>query len=262
MTTIFAVANQKGGVGKTTTAVTVGHGLALRGKRVLLVDLDIQGNIAVSLGMNPFDGLYHLLHPDPGLHQPLNEVVMDSGRKNLDIVCSHKRTEPLIQTLTGIDGRHLVLAEALERADYDVILLDCAPSAGLLQTAAMVAARYLIIPTELNQLSLIGIQSIKTSLQTVHKISKSECQLAGILPVKLNRTTKEGLQQLKHLANVFKGIVMPPIIQDVKCTEAVRARKTLWEFAPRCHALVGFENGNGQLVGGYGQVVDRVERLL
>ncbi len=267
---IFTIANQKGGVAKTTTTINVGHGLALRGKRVLIVDLDVQGNDAACLGMSSSDDLYYMLHPDPGLHKPLTEIVSNSGRKNLDIVRSHKRTDPLVQTLTGVEGRHLVLAEALDaaRVDYDVILLDCAPSAGLLQIAAMVASDYLIIPTELNQLSSIGIQSILTSLQTVLKISRSRCRLAGILPVKFDRTTKENRQQLKHLASVemFKSKIMPPVVRDAKCPEAVRAGKTLWEFAPRCHALIGYkmERGqfSGQFIGGYGQVTDKFERLL
>lgn len=259
---VITVANQKGGVGKTTTAIHVGHGLAQRGCRVLLVDLDIQGNIAASLGLEASDDLYHLLHPDPGLHKPLRQVVISSGRDNLDVIRSHKKTEPLIQTLTGVDGRHLVLLDALSEADYDVILFDCAPSAGLLQTAAMVASDYLIVPTELSQLSVIGIKAILTSLQTVRRISRSECELVGVVPVKYNRTTSESHEQLIHLANAFKQLVLPPIPQDAKCAEAVRAQQTLWEYAPKCRALQGFVNGSGKLIGGYGQVVKRIEVML
>jgi len=258
----ITIANQKGGVGKTTTAIHVGHGLAQRGLGVLLVDLDIQGNIAASLGLTASDDLYHLLHPDPGLHKPLSQIVVSSGRKNLAVIRSHKKTEPLIQTLTGVDGRHLVLADALEQADYDVIIFDCAPSAGLLQTAAMVASDYLIVPTELSQLSVIGIKAILASLQTVRRISRSECELAGIIPVKYNRTTSEAHDQLIHLATAFKKLVLPPIPQDAKCVEAVRARQTLWEYAPKCRALQGFTNGGGNLIGGYGQVIDRISRVL
>jgi len=259
---IITIANQKGGVGKTTTAVTLSHGLAQKESRVLLVDLDIQGHVALSLGLPAADDLYHLLHPDPGLHRDLAEIVTSSGRANLDVIRSHKKTEPLLQTLAGLDDRHLALADALARADYDYILLDCAPAAGLLQTSAMVAADYLVVPTQLSQLSVQGIQSMIESLRAVRRISRSECQLAGIIPVQYNRSTNEATEQLKHLAGVFGNLVLPPVPQDAKCAEAVRAQQTLWEYAPKCRALQGFINGNGKAVGGYGQVMERLETRL
>jgi chromosome partitioning protein len=259
MTTIV-IANQKGGVGKTTTAVTLGHGWARQGYRVLLVDLDIQGHVAVSLGLPAGDDLYHFLHPDPGLHKPLGEAITKSGRQNLDVIRSHKKTEPLLQTLAGLDYRHLVLADALAGADdYDVVLLDCAPAAGLLQTAAMVAADNLVVPTQLSQLSVQGIQSIMESLKSVHRISRSNCQLCGVIPVQYNRSIGESNEQLLHLAATLKSLVLPPIPQDAKCTEAVRAQQTLWEYAPKCRALNGYLNGSGKYIGGYVQVMSRLE---
>lgn len=262
MITRVVIANQKGGVGKTTSTITLGHGFAQHGFKTLLVDLDIQGHLAVSLGLPPGDDLYHLLHPDPGLNRPLAEVVTPSGRENLDVIRAHKKNEALLHTLTGLDYRHLVLADALQTADYDLIIYDCGPSAGLLQTAAMVAADYLIVPTQLSQLSVQGIQSIRESLKAVQRISRSECDLAGIIPVQYNRTITESTEQLKHLAHAFGKLVLPPIPQDAKCIEAVRDQQTLWEYAPKCRALQGFINGNGKPVGGYIQVLTRLEEGL
>jgi chromosome partitioning protein len=141
MQTTIAILNQKGGVGKTTTAVTIASGLARMGCRVLLIDLDTQGNVADSLGLPHGDDLRRLLSPD--LRCPLENVITPSGLKCLDVIRSDKSTTALKQTLAGVTLREYVLADVLQDSGYDVIALDCAPSVDLLHFAALVAADYL-----------------------------------------------------------------------------------------------------------------------
>ncbi|NPV87772.1 MAG: ParA family protein [Anaerolineae bacterium] len=255
---ILAVVNQKGGVGKTTTAVTLAHGLAQRDYHTLLIDLDAQGNVADCLGLETGNDLYRLLFP--GMALPLAQGVTPSGRPRLDVVRSDRTTTQLKIALGAADMREYVLDDLLKDASYDVVILDCAPSMDVLHTAAMVAAHYILIPTRLDQLAVKGVRDVLTTLQGLSRIST--CQLGAIIPTFYDRQTNESLLQLKHLARHFKEQVWPPIPQDVHCRESTRYGKTLWEYAPQARALLGYTHTRGQSVGGYIQMVDRVEEVL
>lgn len=257
MTTTFAILNQKGGVGKTMTAVTLASGLARQGYDVLLVDLDTQGNVADCLGLPPGDDLRRLLSPE--WRHPLNEAATASGQEHLDVVRSDKSTAALKQSLAGVTLREYLLAEALEKARYDVILLDCAPSVDLLHFAALVAADYLLIPTRLDKLAVNGVRDALQTLLALKRISR--CQIAGVLPTFYERVTAESHEQLTHLARTFGRLVLPPIPQDTQCRVANRYGKTLWQHAPETRALTGYEYG-GRRVGGYLQALERIEALL
>ena len=235
MHTIMAILNQKGGVGKTTTAVTLASGLAKNGYRVLLVDLDTQGNVADSLGLPHGDDLRRLLSPD--LRCSLGQAITPSGLEHLDVIRSDKRTTALKQTLAGVTLREYILADVLESAAYDLILLDCAPSADLLHFAALVAADYLLIPTRLDKLAVNGVRDALQTLAALKRIS--HCQVAGILPTFYERVTLESHEQLIHLAQTFGRLVLPPIPQDTQCRVASRYGKTIWDHAPKHKGLTG-----------------------
>lgn len=257
MHTTMAILNQKGGVGKTTTAVTLASGLARNGYHVLLIDLDTQGNVADSLGLPHRDDLRRLLSPD--LRTPIDQVITSTGLERLDVIRSDKSTTALKQTLAGVTLREYILSDVLESADCDVILLDCAPSADLLHFAALVAADYLLIPTRLEKLAVNGVRDALQTLAALKRIS--HCRVAGILPTFYERVTLESHEQLIHLVKTFGKLVLPPIPQDTQCRVATRYGKTLWEYAPNAKALNGYEQGN-QRVGGYSQVLERVKEWL
>jgi chromosome partitioning protein len=229
-----AVANQKGGVGKTSTVANLGHGAALAGKRVLIVDTDPQGNIADSFGQPAGNELAAWL-VDGGLFpvRPRPEL------PELWVIRSDKRTVGVKSALAAKGFAEYSIREAIEGlgGGFDLILLDCAPSIDVLQAAALVASDYLIIPTRLDQFSVKGVRDILTTLAAVHKRGAG-CQLAGVLPTFYERTTNESANQLAVLAGAFAGAVWAPIPQDVNVRYSHTAGQTLWEYAPTSRALV------------------------
>ena len=184
MTKIICVANQKGGVGKTTTAVTLAHGLALRGYRVLIVDLDPQGHVGFTLGLDKAPGLYRLIVEK----KPLNGVAVQA-RDNLDVVLSDKLTEDTKRYVNTLNFRERVLQRLLENTDYEVIFLDTAPSLDVLHVAALVASNWVVIPTKLDAMAIDGVNEI---LHSMAELAQEGYPLEGynILPTFFERTTK------------------------------------------------------------------------
>lgn len=153
---IAVISNQKGGTGKTTSAVTIGAELARSGYKTLIIDLDSQGNVADSLGLDSGGDLYSLLSPE--FSNGLEDVITSGGRSNLDVIRSNKTTAVVKQVLSGMEFSAWALSDKLEAYPYDIILLDCAPSVDVLHVAALMAADILLVPTRLEQLSIKGIR--------------------------------------------------------------------------------------------------------
>lgn len=227
---ILAIANQKGGVAKTTTAVTLAHGLALQFRRILLIDLDPQGNVADSLGLEPGGDLYAWLADGHGKITP--------ARPGLDVIRSDKSTANLKQVLQARGFAEYALADALQQHGYDLVILDCAPSLDVLHISAIMAADWLLIPTKLDQFSSKGVLETMASMSQLQRRG-SLCHLAGVLPTFYDRTTTETQVQLEALAaSPMANHLYQPIPVDTQIRKANRAGKTLWEYAPQTRALV------------------------
>jgi chromosome partitioning protein len=258
MITIISIANQKGGVGKTTTAVTLGHGLALRGLSVLLIDTDPQGHVAVSLGQSKSPGLYYWLVDE----EPLSRVVF-VARENLHIIPSDKRTEKAIRYIASLDYREHQIDYRLEAAhDYDVTLIDLAPSLNVLHVAALAASDFVLIPARLDHLALDGVNEVLRSIAEItHQGGK--IQDYAILPTFFDRVTTETLAQYQALLNVLSHKIWPPIPTDTHVREACAHGQTLWEYCPLSRAITGYPNGDGgKHQGGYLHAVTLLMDLL
>jgi chromosome partitioning protein len=245
--TIITIANQKGGVGKTTTAAMLAHGAARRDKRVLLIDLDTQGNCADSFGVDEAPSLYEWLV----LGKKFKDSMLISVRENLDLIRSDKHTAQLLIAAAGMDYRENILANALQDDEHDLVVLDCPPSVNLLHTAALVAADLLIIPTKLDQFAVKGVIAIMYSLASVKQNTKSTCTLAGIIPTFYERVTSESQAQLEILVENYGHYVWPPIPSDTTVRVASRKGITPWEF-----------DGNGRALEGYSQCLDRLLKII
>jgi chromosome partitioning protein len=252
---IFSFANQKGGVGKTTTAVTLAHGLALSGRRVLLVDMDPQGHVSLSLGLAKAPGLYELICEK----KPLRSLVV-CARDNLDILPSNKSTEEIKRDLDFSAMKNTVFLEAISRADYDAVLLDMAPSLDILHTAGLIASHWVIIPTRMDSLSVDGVQEV---IKILGGFTKRGHAFEGyaLLPTFFDRSTRETYLQFRDLTAAFGGRMWPPIPQDTRVREAPAFGKTLWEYSPNSVSMRGLLE-NQKRVGGYRHILRKLLEAL
>ena len=252
---IITVANQKGGVGKTTTAVTLAHALAMSGYKTLIVDADPQGHVAISLGLEKGPGFYRWICED----ERLGHCAI-IARQNLAIVPSDKSTEKAKRYLTSMDYREHVLANALDNQPYDIALIDLAPSLDVIHVAALAASDLVLIPTRLDHLAVDGVSEILRSYGQIVK-QGGRPQAAYIIPTFYDRVTNETAAQFAALAGSFPSLLWPPVPADTKLREAAAYGKTIWEYAPNSAAVIGYPNGRAN-VGGYSQVYARLKEIL
>lgn len=251
----FALANQKGGVGKTTTAVTLSSGFASHQKKTLLIDLDPQGHVAFSFGIEKTAGLYRWLVMD----EPILNVIQ-TVRPGLDILSSDKRTESVKRHITLMDFRETILADQLMDTEYDVIILDMAPSLDVLHINGLVASDWVLIPTRPDAMAVDGVKEI---LLTMGEITQRGHQFVGysILPTFFDRTTRETIAQFQEIVHAFGDKVLPPIPQDTRVRESAAYGQTLWEYSPHSPAMNGYMEGKTQ-IGGYRQIIDRLLEVI
>ncbi|MBN1275697.1 AAA family ATPase [Candidatus Woesearchaeota archaeon] len=225
----ICIINQKGGVGKTTTAVNLAAGLARQGKKVLLIDLDAQGNIQTSIGATSQKSLYHLLIENA---EP-NECISMLG-KNLDILRSDEtltKAETMITKLP--ESNTSVLKEKLAEINgYDYILIDCAPSLGILNQNAMLYADEAIIPASTDHLGLDALTKMLEAVQNLNDYFDHHLRITRIVPTLYDARVKTCKESLQHLQNDHYELLAEPIRTNSKLKEAPKAMQSIFKYAP------------------------------
>ncbi len=232
---IIAMCNQKGGVGKTTTAINLGAALAEYGRRVLLVDFDPQGAATVGLGINALDmdtTVYNLL-----LNPRLNaaEAVCKTNVANLDVLPANIDLSAAELQLVNEVARESALARVLRQVEgeYDVILIDCQPSLGLLAVNALTAAHGVIIPVATEFFALRGVALLVETIETVRDRINPRLKIDGIVPTMVDTRTLHSREVLERLNEAFGDLVFETEIRrTVKFPDASVSTEPILSFAP------------------------------
>jgi chromosome partitioning protein len=231
-----AILNQKGGTGKTTTAVNLAAGLADRGDDVLLVDLDAQGNVGTSLGIRGERTLYHLLVGEQiSGHSTTPEDVVVPVRGHLDVITADATLAAAEVYLARLDdGRDKILSARLSllKRRYHYVVLDCGPSLSLLNQNALSFADEVMIPVSCDYLALVGVKQVLRTLKDIDKHLGHTVRISGVIPTFFDARTRLAKEALETLAGHFKDRLYDPIRRSTRLAEAPSHRQTIFEYAP------------------------------
>ena len=230
MTTTLAVANQKGGVAKTTSVASIGAALAELGHRVLLVDLDPQACLTFSLGIDPEDlelSVHHVL--TKGLDPTEVMVTTEDGVDLLPATIELARAEADLLTRTGREQvLKAALADLADEVEYDWVLLDCPPSLGVLTVAALTAADGVLIPLQCETLSHRGVGQLLDTVHDVRRFTNRKLVVWGVLPTLYDGRTNHARTVLETISETYDlEVIEPPIPKTIKFAEAPAAGRSI-----------------------------------
>jgi len=241
---IIAIANQKGGVGKTTTTVNLAASLGVLEKKVLLIDADPQANASSGLGIiveEVENGSYQLLEHTI----TAKEAIVPTNSPNVDIIPAHIDLVAIEIELVDKDKREYKLKEALAeiKNDYDYILIDCAPSLGLITLNALVAADSVIIPIQCEYFALEGLGKLLNTIKSVQKIHNSELDIEGLLLTMYDSRLRLSNQVVEEVNKHFQNMVFKTVIQrNVRLSEAPSFGESIISYDATSKGAVNYLN--------------------
>lgn len=219
---IVAIFNQKGGVGKTTSSINLSAGLGKLGKKVLLVDLDPQGNSTSGLGIDKNE-VEKLLYDVLALDTPIDEAIFESSAENLDVIPSNNQLAGLEIEFARAGNWENSLKDKLNevRDNYDYIIIDCPPSLGILSVTGLIASDSVIIPIQCEYYALEGVSQLFETIEMVKKSYNSGLEIEGVILSMFDGRTNLSIQVVEEVKSFFKGKVYTNIIpRNVRLAEA------------------------------------------
>jgi chromosome partitioning protein len=236
---VVALINQKGGVGKTTSAVNIGAGLARLGKKVLLIDLDPQAHLTYALGLAAHGlpkTIYELLKGEAAVPDILQR------RGDMDLLPSSLNLSGADIELGGVAGREYLLKEALQSLKgYHIVLIDCPPSLGLLTLNALTTARDVWIPVQTEFFALQGMSKLLDTLQLVQKRLNKSLALTGIIGTLYDARKNLSREVVEKIRGTFGDKLFRTLIRDnVALAEAPSHGKTIFEYQPASHGAADY----------------------
>jgi chromosome partitioning protein len=249
MTRVIAVANQKGGVAKTTSAHTIGGALVEKGRRVLLIDLDPQACLTFSNGIDP-DGLDLSLHDVMLGRAAAADVLVKAG--DLHLLPSSIDLAGAEVHLLSRTGREYVLQRAIDPLldSYDVVLIDCPPSLGILTINGLTAAGEVVIPLQCETLSHRGVGQLLETIDDVRSYTNPELKVRGVIATMFDTRTKLAHQTVAAVRDHYELTVLePPIPKSVKVAEAPGRGCSILSHAPSSKVAAAYRDLAEQLAG-------------
>ena len=223
----ISVINQKGGVGKTTTVINLAAGLSMKGKKVLVIDLDPQGNATTGLGLSNNDSSEQTIYNVLNGKKNISDVIQKTKIENLDLVTSNVDLSGLEVETAGDTRRAFILKEQLvaylndSRALYDYVLIDCPPSLSLLTIMALVASNSLVVPLQTEFFALEGITQLVKTIDRIKENLNPSLKIRGILLTMFDKRNKLSSEVDREARNYFKEKVYQTVIQrNVRLSEA------------------------------------------
>lgn len=249
----ITILNEKGGVGKSTIAVTAAAGLAARGHRVLVVDADEQGHATLALGVKKYPGLYDwLVREDTEFRQVARAVAPEkygaADKSRLFLVGSNVETRSIVHSID--DAFRLKARLEGITAVFDFCVIDTSPTPSLLHASIYAATDYIVFPTELEYLSFDGLAESMRRLQAIQKLHGTRIEVAGIVPNKYRANTLEHQENLAEIQRQFGALVWPPVPLSIVWPETTAYALPIFVHAPyHPAALAAWE------------IIDRIEEV-
>lgn len=239
--------NLKGGTGKTTTVISLASCLAKKGKKILIIDVDVQGNIKESLGISHNLTVYDLLIKDT-----LVKDCIVTARDNIDCIISDNTLASCEMQLAGMLRREEILKIRMKHVDqaaqYDFVLIDCSPSLSLLNQNALLYADEIIIPISMDYLAMLGATQVIDNLAMIKKFYEKQLIITGILPTFYEKRTNMSQEVIEALNETYKDKVFPPVRLDTKIKQASSGRQSIFELDEKSRAAEDYEKICGVLL--------------
>ncbi len=241
---IVAVANQKGGVGKTTTAVNLAASLGVLEQKILLIDADPQANATSGLGIDPDSitaGTYQVIEHE----MKPSEVVLKTKTPNVDLIASHLDLVAVEIELVDKDRREYMLKTALEEIqnNYDYIIIDCAPSLGLITINALTAANSVIVPIQCEYYALEGLGKLINTIRSVQNLHNPDLDIEGLLLTMYDSRLRLSNQVVDEVKSHFNNMVFETIIQrNIRLSEAPSFGETIIMYDAASNGAINYLN--------------------
>jgi len=257
----LTIGNQRGGTGKTTTAVTIARLWAERGLRTLLVDADPQGSIGSILRVKPELYLNDFLWNKRRLADCVIQPV-----KNLDVLCSNRDTLEAEQRATGTIGRERIFENIFQPIEdhYDAILIDIGPSLSLMQICAMVYTTDYIVPISMDALSVTGATAFFNTATDLQMQIKKSCRCTGLLPTIVDhryQNTEMVMKMIQLISENYRVPVFPGIRTDSVVAKAIRVRQFIADVDPKAKCLEDYRVVSDLLLASYRPATEKAEKV-